>query len=111
MLDGLMESETAESIRQDIIGNGVKVRQLTNFREIFADWTRYSRELQEIMQIRYIPREIFDIQTEILIFDDTVAMYRIDPEISYTEIQDRNSADMMRAFFDNLWGASQAMIW
>jgi hypothetical protein len=63
------------------------------------------------MQIRYIPKEIFDIQTEILIFDNTVAMYRIEPEIYYMEIEDKNYAKMMRDFFDNLWNASQAMIW
>lgn len=111
MLDGLMESTTAESIRQEIIGNGVKVRQLTNLSEIFSDWTKYSQELQEIMQIRYIPKEIFSIETEILIFDDTVAMYRVIPDITYAEIQDAPYADMMRKFFDTLWAASQAMIW
>jgi hypothetical protein len=111
MLDGLMDSKTAESLRQEIIGNGVKVRQLTNLTEIFANWTRFSKELQEIMQIRYIPREVFPIDMEILIFDDVVAMYRVEPEISYTEIQDKMYADMMRAFFDQLWRASQAMIW
>jgi hypothetical protein len=111
MLDGLMDKKVAEEIRQEIIGKSVGVRQLTNFSEIYADWTKYSKELQEIMQIRYIPKEIFHIETEILIFDDIVAMYRVEPEISYTEISDQKYAQMMRAFFDNLWRASQAMIW
>lgn len=111
MLDGLMDKKVAEEIRQEIIGNNVWVRQLTNFSEIYADWTKYSKELQEIMKIRYIPKEIFHIETEILIFDDIVAMYRVEPEISYTEISDHKYAQMMLAFFDNLWQASQAMIW
>ena len=111
MLDGLMDKLTAESIRQEIIGKGVRVRQLTNLSEIYSDWTKFSIELQELMQIRCIKKEIFDIQNEILIFDDTVAMYRVDPDISYIEIEDASYANMMRSFFDNLWGASQAMLW
>ncbi len=111
MLDGLMDKLTAESIRQAIIGKGVRVRQLTNLSEIYSDWTKFSIELQELIQIRCIGREVFDIQNEILIFDDTVAMYRVEPDISYIEIEDASYANMMRSFFDNLWGVSQAMFW
>ena len=111
MMDGLMDKDTAESIRSEIIEKHIIVRQLTNLSEIYADWTEYSKEMQEIMKIRYIPKEIFDIQNEILIFDDTVAMYRVEPEVYYIEIEDTHYADMMRALFDNLWKASQMMIW
>jgi hypothetical protein len=110
-LDGLMDKETAESIRSEIIRKDISVRQLTNLSEIYGDWTRFSKELQELMQIRYISTEIFDIQNEILIFDNVVAMYRIEPEVYYVEIEDIHYANMMRAFFDNLWRVSQAMIW
>ena len=110
-MDGLMDKDTAESIRSEIIEKHIIVRQLTNLSEIYADWTEYSKEMQEIMKIRYIPKEIFDIQNEILIFDDTVAMYRVEPEVYYIEIEDTHYADMMRALFDNLWKASQMMIW
>jgi hypothetical protein len=111
MLDGLMDKDTAESIRSEIIAKNIPVRQLTNLSEIYADWTRFTKELQELMQIRCIPTEIFSIQNEILIFDDIVAMYRVEPEIYYVEIEDANYASMMRDFFDNLWNVSQAMIW
>jgi hypothetical protein len=111
LLDGLMDKETAESIRSEIISKDISVRQLTNLSEIYGDWTRFSKELQELMQIRYISTEIFDIQNEILIFDNVVAMYRIDPEVYYVEIEDANYANMMRDFFDNLWRVSQVMIW
>jgi hypothetical protein len=111
MLDGLMDKETAESIRSEIIAKNIPVRQLTNLSEIYADWTQFTKELQELMQIRCIPTEIFSIQNEILIFDDIVAMYRVEPEIYYVEIEDVNYASMMRDFFDNLWNISQAMIW
>ncbi len=111
MLDGLMDKDTAEIIRQSIIHNKVPVRQLTNFSEIYSDWTVFSRELQELMQIRFVGRDVFDIQNEILIFDNIVAMYRIEPDVSYIEIEDSSYANMMRSFFDNLWGISQAMLW
>lgn len=111
MLDGLMDKETAESIRQSIITKKVPVRQLTNLSEIYAEWTQFARELQELMQIRYISQELFDIQNEMLIFDDIVAIYRVEPDISYIEIEDPSYASMMRTFFDNLWNISQAMIW
>ncbi len=111
MLDGLMDEGTAEEIRQDIITKNTPVRQLTNLSEIYADWTKFSAELQELMQIRYITKEVFDIQNEILIFDDIVAMYRVEPDISYIEIEDASYADMMRSLFDNLWSVSQTMFW
>lgn len=111
MLDGLMDKETAESIRSEIISKNIPVRQLTNLSEIYGNWTRFSKELQDLMQIRYISTEIFDIQNEILIFDNVVAMYRVEPEVYYVEIEDVNYANMMRDFFDNLWRVSQAMIW
>ncbi len=111
MLDGLMDKETAESIRQEITSKKVPVRQLTNLSEIYAEWTKYTKEFREIMQIRCIPKEMFDIQNEILIFDDIVATYRVEPSISYIEIEDPSYANMMRTFFDNLWNVSQAMIW
>ena len=111
MLDGLMDKETAESIREAITSKKVPVRQLTNLSEIYAEWTKYTKEFQEIMQIRCIPKEMFDIQNEILIFDDVVAIYRVEPSISYIEIEDSSYASMMRTFFDNLWNISQTMIW
>jgi hypothetical protein len=83
-----MDKKIAEDIRQDLINNCISVRQVTNLSEIYADWTTYSQELKELLQIRYIPNEVFDIQNEILIFDDIVAMYRVYPEISYMEIED-----------------------
>lgn len=111
MLDGLMDKDTAELIREEITNKRVPVRQLTNYSEIYSEWTKYTKEFQEIMQIRYIPKELFDIQNEILIFDDVVATYRVEPDISYIEIEDTSYAQMMRTFFDNLWNASQAMLW
>lgn len=111
MMDGVMGKDIAESIRSEIIAKNVTVRQLTNLSEIYANWTQYSKEMQAIMNIRYIAKEVFDIQNEILIFDNTVAMYHVEPEVYYMEIEDPQYADMMRALFDNLWKASQMMIW
>lgn len=111
MLDGLMDKDTAESIRRAIIQKKVPVRQLTNLPDIYAEWTKYTKELQDIMQIRHISEKIFSIQNEILIFDDIVAMYRVEPDVYYVEIEDANYASMMRDFFDNLWNVSQAMVW
>ncbi len=96
MLDSLMDKVTAEDIRQNIISKRVPVKQLTNFSEIYSDWTKFSKEMQQLMQIRYIPKEVFSIENEILIFDDIVAMYRVDPDIYYVEIEDSGYASMMR---------------
>ena len=110
-MNGVMDRETAESIRSELVARNVSVRQLTNLSKIDPNWTEYSGSLKSLIDTRNISTDLFEIQHEILIFDDTVALYRTEPQVSYTEIEDVNYASVMRSLFENLWKASQMMVW
>lgn len=106
-LDELIGMQRAEAIRQELLKNEIKTRQLTNHVQLKA-WTELN-DLMAQQQIRFIPEDILAITREILIFNDIVAMYRKAPKIDYFEIQDITNAHIMRQFFENLWDQAQVM--
>lgn len=55
------------------------------------------------MDVRYVPEDVLPIHTEVLIFDDTVAIYQIKPEVSVTIIEHEAFATQQKALFDNFW--------
>lgn len=61
-------------------------------------------------RIKYLSPEVFAINNEMLIFEDTVAIYRLKPSPLYIEITDTMHADSMRAMFDNLWLTGDSLL-
>lgn len=93
---------TAESIRRQLLKNQVHVKELTNLRA-FEPSTKVKGFIETCMNIRYVPKEILPINTEMQIFDDIVAIYQIMPEVSLTVIKHKAFAEQQRALFDNFW--------
>lgn len=110
-MNGVMSSEVADKIRGEFIKNQTPIRQITNYSEINLANSLHQDEMEKLMSVHHIPKDVFSIDNEILIFSDTVGMYRVEPDIYYTEIEDAHYASMMRGFFENLWSISEAMIW
>ena len=108
-MDDLMPFDTAEEIRKLFVKNKTPVRQLTNHRHLDA-WTSVEALPKTLQQIRTIDKAVFDIKHEIVIFDDTVAMYRIAPDVSYSEINNKDYADMMRDLFNGIWNIAEVMV-
>jgi RecA-family ATPase len=52
------------------------------------------------MNFRYVPKNIFDIKTEIVIFDDKIAFYTKD---EFTLIQNKNFTNSQKQLFNNVW--------
>jgi hypothetical protein len=101
-LSNLIPLKTAESIRRGLLKRKVKVMQLTNQRA-FEPWTKVKDYVKECMNIRYVPEDVLPIQAEVLIFNDTVAIYQVEPEVSVTIIEHKAFASQQKALFDNFW--------
>lgn len=101
-LGDLIRSEEAEAIRVELRDQGIKVRQLTNEKQLGA-WTSVDGFIEACMNVRYVSSKILPIKAEVLIFDDTVAIYRVKPEINVLIIEDIDFANEQRALFDAVW--------
>lgn len=100
-LGDLIPHKQAELIRRKFVKHNTPIKQITNQPQL-GPWTD-TTGLAQNMEVRYVPTESFTITTEILIFDDTVAMYRVDPDPFYEEICDADFMRTMRQFFFALW--------
>lgn len=100
-LNQLVSEKVAEEIRGEFTKHGTPIKQLSNVRQ-FTSWTS-NLNLVHNLDIKYIPKETYNISSEVLIFDDTVAIYRMEPEPFYLEINDTSYAQMMRDVFTNMW--------
>lgn len=101
-LGNIIPHKTAESIRKTMLKHKVKVMQLTNQRA-FEPWTKVKGFVETCMNVRYVSQDILPIHTEVLIFDDTVAIYQVEPEVSVTVIEHPTFASQQKALFDNFW--------
>lgn len=101
-LSDLIPFSTAEAIRRSLLKHKVKVMQLTNQR-VSEPWTKVKGYVETCMDIRYIPEDVLPIHTEVLIFDETVAIYQIKPEVAVTIIEHQAFAAQQKALFDNFW--------
>ncbi len=100
-LDDFLPHKKAEELRREFTDRKTPIRQITNSRK-FVSWTSESGMIQNL-QVKYVPKENFDITNEILIFGNTVAFYRLNPNPFYHEISDKPMAKIMSNFFSNIW--------
>lgn len=108
-LNDLLTKEQAESIRSEFVKHNTPIKQITNLRK-FTSWTDNADLVQQNLSVKYVFPDIFSIQNEILIFGDTVAIYRLQPEPFYVEVNDKLHAESMRKFFSNTWQAGDALL-
>ena len=107
-MDDLMPLAQAEEIRQAIKDNKIRIRQLSKYERI----NKYTdvKDYEQLIQLRHIDEDIFKVSSEIVIFEDTVAIYRTKPSVTYLEINDSGYADMMRSLFESVWKVSDVMV-
>lgn len=99
-LSDLLPMDEAEELRKLFVANDVKVRQISNHSP--ENWTEVDG-MKERVDLRVVDRSVIDIQTEILIFDDTVVVYRLGDDPMCVEIKDMVYASVMRGLFRALW--------
>lgn len=107
-LGDIIPAEPAEAVRRHLLASSIKIRQLTNLRQ-FDAWTRVDGFVEHCMQVRRISARVLPIGLEMLLFDDVVALYRVQPEVSVLVIEDADFATQQRALFDATWAQAEPL--
>jgi hypothetical protein len=107
-LSDLISQNDAESIRKEFVAHNTPIRQITNHRQL-ASWTS-NEEMIQNLRVKYVSPENLLISDEILIFDDTVAIYCLEPTPIYFEITDSYFAAMMQQVFTNTWAIGDTLL-
>ncbi|MBU4246355.1 MAG: hypothetical protein ABIF85_03180 [Nanoarchaeota archaeon] len=105
-LSKIIGSEKAEELRKLFLKNEIKIKQITNV-PIIPSFSRNVEFVNNCMFFRDLPKETFNIDNEILIFDDIVAVYNIEPKLKLTIIKDKSFAENQKQLFTNLWEQGQ----
>lgn len=96
------EKSFAEEVRQEFVKREIKIRQLTN--QVYLEpWTGVEEMVEKYWEARYIDPKKFEIKTEILIYNDIVAMYDLKGENLCIEIHNQELAAMQKQIFDYFW--------
>lgn len=79
-------------------------------RELFVDNAGARRYLKEIPQddeyeVRLLPKHL-NFSSECVIYEDTVALFAYDDDLTIVRIENQNFADSFRAWFEGLWAIS-----
>jgi hypothetical protein len=59
--------------------------------------------IRNSIEVRFVPKEVFDIENEVLIFDDTVAIYDDDNTRKMTIFNNSTYAKNQKQLFKVLW--------
>ncbi|MEI6498752.1 MAG: hypothetical protein WCO23_02210 [bacterium] len=108
-LSDVIGHKKAEELRNIFLANNVKIKQITNTPTL-PPFSKNDRFINNCMTFRYIPEETFTIENEILIFDDTVAIYSTGQKPTLAIIEDRSFAANQKQLFSNLWDQGQLPI-
>src|SRR3989339_1443068 len=102
-LSDVIGQERAEKIRKVFLKNRVMVKQITN-NPILPRFSENDEFTNKCMSFRYIPKNIFSIENEMLIFDNITAAYNLDKKSYKLAIfEDEIFAINQKQLFLNLW--------
>jgi hypothetical protein len=108
-MDTFLDFDFCERVRIEYGRRGLKEsRQLTNLNKI-NPWTNIE-EFVNIWQCRYIDPKDIQLQMEIVIYNDVVAMYQYkEKSIFCVEIYNKDLAETQKQFYDFIWNQAKAM--
>lgn len=102
-LSAVLGHDEAEQIRQVFLAAGTKVKQVTNTPTISA-FTENQAFIDACMTFRFVPISVYEIQQEMVIFNDTVACYTVRGEtIELLIIEDQAFANQQKQLFRQVW--------
>jgi predicted transcriptional regulator len=109
-MSAFLDFDFSERVRIEFIRKGLlkSSRQLTNFK-IIQPWTNIS-DFTDLWKCRYVDPKELHLSMEIVIYNETVAMYQFQRrEIFCVEIYNADHAEMIRNLFDYVWNRSKKM--
>jgi len=98
-LNDIIWEEKAEELRKIFLKNNIKTKQITNISKL-PEFSKDNDFVNKLIHFRYIPKEIFEIKYEMLIFDNIVAIY---DSKKLLIIEDNKIANMQKQLFKNIW--------
>lgn len=98
-LSDLFSKEEAEKLRKEFLKNKIQVKQITNHYDL-KEFSKNNDFIDTVMLFRYVPKNIFHIKYEILIFDEIVAIY---DEKEILIIENSIYAENQRELFLAVW--------
>jgi hypothetical protein len=105
-LSRIIGNDRAEVVRRSFLDHKTKVQQIINNPEM-PPFTDNDHFVHECMMFRYVPQEVYQIGHEVLMFDDVVAIYNIEPEVRLLVIRDAAYARNQKQLFSTLWREGQ----
>jgi len=98
-----LDFDFSERVRIEFVKKGLKSsQQLTNYAKI-NPWTNIE-EFVHRWECRFVNPKEFRIETEILIYNDVVALYQLrNDDIFCVEIENSTNAEMQKGLFDYVW--------
>lgn len=103
-MSDLFDKTKAEKIRKNFLKNNIKVKQITNIPTL-PKFTDNDEFVNKVMTFRYVPKDIFSIENEILIFDNTVAIYN---EKELLIVEDKKFTNNQKQLFSSIWEQGQS---
>lgn len=108
-LNIITDQDFAEDLRLELVKNKVFVNQISNLDHL-DDYTNITDHPTKFLAMRYIPKEIVEITSETLIYNDVFVTYeKKDDDIMIVEIYNQKLADMQRQIFAQIWEIAQPM--
>ncbi|NQZ84416.1 MAG: hypothetical protein HRU03_01740 [Nanoarchaeales archaeon] len=98
-MSDLFDKQKAETLRKNFLNNNIKFNQITNTQSV-AKFTSNKEFVNLLMNFRYVPKDIYTIDDEILIFDNTVAIYNSERLLI---IEDESFAKSQKQLFKSIW--------
>ena len=102
-MDNYIDFEDAEQIRQKLVDNKVKIKQISN-RLYIEPWTHVSELPKKLWEYRYINPKSFKLDSEVYVYDDVVVLCNVSgAEIICYEIKDNKIKKQQEEIFDYFW--------
>ena len=105
-LTDLVWEKKAEILRKEFLKNNIIVKQICN-NPILPEFSINEQFINEVMSFRYVPKEIFDTEYEVCIFDDTVAIYSSEEMLV---IKNKKYSRIQKKLFLNIWAQWQSPV-
>lgn len=102
----LIWKKKAEKLREVFLKNNIKVKQITN-KPNLEKFSENDEFINKVMTFRYVPKEIFDAEYEILIFDYIVAIYDFEKILI---IEDKKYSEIQKKLFQSIWEQWQSPV-
>jgi len=109
-LDAAVGRRFAEKYRAAVIERGIKQRAIENIETKHGRVYSSHQTYDEHLEMRFLPPEVLDIQLEISIYGDTIAVYNTfghDVQLG-TEIKNPFLASLLKQMFEHYWQIAEA---